>query len=264
MSDIHIEDKDTYNRMFSPVILTDVHEEKRKAGIALLAGDISSKSSQVIKTLAFLAQNYLKVVFTFGNHEYYSHDIGAVEQEIRETTQHLENVHVLQNELVKLNDDTYIWAGTFWTDFNNGNSDSMYFAKNGMNDFRLIRKNGKLLTPLDTVDLHKVAKESLMIAMDQLRSVISNTGKVVKLVVMTHHAPTYKGSDPQFDHSPLNPAFSSNLDAFIVQNSDLIKLWVHGHKHNIVNERIGSARVLCNPMGYRDELGKFGIMVASV
>lgn len=256
MSDIHIEDKDSYNRMFNRSILVDdaFSQEQRLSSTVLLAGDLSSKPVQVIDTLRWLATQYEKVMFTFGNHEYYGHDMNSVEQQIRNGLANIANVHVLQNELVKLEKNCYLWAGTLWTDFNGANYNDMYFAKNGMNDFRLIRTDSGLLKPEDTVSLHRKARVSLNDAIEQLRSVEQDTGIKPKLVVMTHHSPTHKGTDRRFIDSPLNPAFSSHMDEYILKNNDLIPLWVHGHKHNLITEHIGKTMIMCNPMGYRDEL----------
>jgi predicted phosphohydrolase len=256
MSDLHLEDKDSYNRMFSRTVLVDeaFAQEHRLLSTVLVAGDLSSKPAQVIDTLRWLATQYATVCFTFGNHEYYGHDMHSVEQQIRHGLSAVPNVHVLQNELIKLEKNCYVWAGTLWTDFNGANYNDMFFAKNGMNDFRLIRTEAGLLKPEDTVSLHRKARISLNNAIDQLRSVEHDTGIKPKLIVMTHHAPTHKGTDRRFIDSPLNHAFSSNMDDFIRKNTDLLPLWVHGHKHNLITEHIGNTMVMCNPMGYRDEL----------
>ena len=47
----------------------------------------------------------------------------------------------------------------------------------------------------------------------------------------------------------VNGAYSSNLDAFIMDHPQ-IKLWTHGHTHHEFDYMIGSCRVMCNPRGY--------------
>ena len=47
----------------------------------------------------------------------------------------------------------------------------------------------------------------------------------------------------------MNGAYSSDLSEFILANPQ-IKLWTHGHTHDVFDYMIGSTRVVCNPRGY--------------
>jgi Icc-related predicted phosphoesterase len=69
-------------------------------------------------------------------------------------------------------------------------------------------------------------------------------------VVVTHHAPSKASIKPQYagDHL-MNGAYSSDLSEFILANPQ-IKLWTHGHTHDVFDYMIGSTRVVCNPRGY--------------
>lgn len=101
--------------------------------------------------------------------------------------------------------------------------------------------------------LHRNAMGSLIEWIEHIRLDSQTKHQAQRLIVMSHHAPTHKGTAKEYRDSPLNPAFSSHLDAFIEQHSELIPLWVHGHKHNSVDEYIGNTHIICHPMGYRDE-----------
>jgi DNA repair exonuclease SbcCD nuclease subunit len=251
-SDIHLEDKNTYQRQFNlgSLVVADAKE-----CVALIAGDLSHKPAQVVEALRFFANHYQKVVFTYGNHEFYRTDMHSAMQLICEGVADLRHVHILNNQLIQLQDNLYIWGGTLWTDFNDRNYNDMFFAKNGMNDFRLIKEtaDSAVFTPEDSVRLHHQAMKSLTEWIEQIRTDGQTQHSVQRLIVMTHHAPTYKGTAKEYQDSPLNPAFSSHLDAFIEQHSALIPLWVHGHKHNAVHEWICGTQIVCHPMGYRDE-----------
>ena len=84
-----------------------------------------------------------------------------------------------------------------------------------------------------------------------LNKVVLNTKEENKKVVMvTHHCPSticipekYRGD------KTMNPGYVSNLEDFILDNPQ-IKLWTHGHMHNVSDYMIGSTRVVCNPRGY--------------
>jgi hypothetical protein len=69
-------------------------------------------------------------------------------------------------------------------------------------------------------------------------------------VVVTHHAPTTLSIAEWFKHDTLmNGAFASDLTDFILDRPQ-IKLWTHGHMHNVSDYMIGDTRVVCNPRGY--------------
>ena len=68
-------------------------------------------------------------------------------------------------------------------------------------------------------------------------------------VVISHHAPSPRSIAPQYEGNKLNPAFISDLETMIANNS--IALWIHGHTHTAFDYRIGGTRVVCNPRGYQ-------------
>jgi hypothetical protein len=71
-----------------------------------------------------------------------------------------------------------------------------------------------------------------------------------RYVVVGHHAPSKLSTKPRYQHDVLvNGAYSSSLDDFILDHPQ-IKLWTHGHTHDVFDYQIGSTRVICNPRGY--------------
>ena len=73
-----------------------------------------------------------------------------------------------------------------------------------------------------------------------------------KIVVVTHHVPSLKGIELEYQTDALTPAYASNLDDFILEHSN-IKLWVHGHTHHKSQYEIGGTKLVCNPYGYDNE-----------
>jgi hypothetical protein len=47
----------------------------------------------------------------------------------------------------------------------------------------------------------------------------------------------------------INGAYSSELSEFILDRPQ-IKLWTHGHTHDVFDYMIGGCRIVCNPRGY--------------
>jgi len=71
---------------------------------------------------------------------------------------------------------------------------------------------------------------------------------VEKVVVITHHAPSPICVRPWYRDSKINAAFASNLDDVIKRYR--LRLWIHGHMHDRVDERIGATRIIANPHGF--------------
>ena len=74
---------------------------------------------------------------------------------------------------------------------------------------------------------------------------------MTRAVVITHHAPSPRSIRRWFQDDPLNPAFASDLDRLIERYQPA--LWVHGHMHDPVDERLGKTRLVANPAGYAHE-----------
>ena len=73
-----------------------------------------------------------------------------------------------------------------------------------------------------------------------------------KVVVMTHHAPSYESSRGVFYNDELRGAYSSDLSDLMLDYNP--ELWVHGHLHESIDYRIGVTRIVCNPYGYYPDM----------
>ena len=67
-------------------------------------------------------------------------------------------------------------------------------------------------------------------------------------MVITHYAPSPICVRLWFRDSKINAAFASNLDDVIERYRP--RLWVHGHMHDRVDERIGATRIIAHPHGF--------------
>ena len=69
-------------------------------------------------------------------------------------------------------------------------------------------------------------------------------------MVVGHHSPSSLSIAEWYkDDTLMNGAFHSDLSEFIMDRPQ-IKLWTHGHMHNVSDYMIGETRVVCNPRGY--------------
>ena len=71
----------------------------------------------------------------------------------------------------------------------------------------------------------------------------------IKVVIMTHHAPSIKSMVVGGYEPAIISAYISNLESFILEHPE-IKLWCHGHLHQYCDYKIGECRVVSNPRGY--------------
>jgi len=225
-------------------ILSDLHlglgmidPPDTDAHIVVLAGDIA-RPKEAIAWASALAKPSLYVP---GNHEFYGGSIDGTIDALRELCEGT-NVQLLDDGEVVL-DGVRFLGSTLWTDFAlSGQHDmSRIFAETlkYVVDFRLIRKGNALLTPQQTIDLHRIAIAFLQTRLDQPCA--------EKTVVITHHAPHPNSVHPRFARSPVNPAFVSDLSRLMGKPA----LWIHGHTHNSFDYTVCGTRVIANPMGYR-------------
>jgi len=224
--------------------------------VLFLAGDVfdsattnSFSDSRVQKFLDNLLK-YEVVYYVPGNHEHYGLTIAQTYEHLRKFLP--PNVHVFENDWTTLGDYS-IFSGTLWTDMNKKDETTMAAARLYMPDFQIIRNNDETtLTPLDSVAYHYKC-------LSALRSGLQGKEKVI---VMTHHAPSYRSVHERFLQKPssdANGAFVTDLDKFIYEHPQ-IKLWIHGHTHDTFDYNIGECRILCNPRGYPAENNPFPLL----
>jgi Icc-related predicted phosphoesterase len=122
---------------------------------------------------------------------------------------------------------------------------AMLIAQQRMNDYRIVRSStsNRTLRPSDTRKLHL---ESVAWIKQELQ--FCNPARTI---VITHHAPSARSEASVHAHSPLSPAFGSNLDTLVAESG--VPLWLHGHTHCNVDYQLGSTRVLTNQRGYPSE-----------
>lgn len=275
-SDIHLE--------FGDLII----KNDQQADVLVLSGDICTakvfkhKPKERMAVKDFFRRcsfQFPHVVYVLGNHESYDFDIAKTYERLKAELADLPNIHLLEKETWEHDGITFI-GGTLWTDMNKCDSITKWHCGQRMNDFRLItnsnRKthhknvvyaknpdgsgmhlkdaNGELV--IERVDHYeKSSRWSVEDSIDDHNKMIDYIKHTVddkskKYVVVTHHAPTPLSIHEMFKHDSLmNGAFCSDLSEFIMDRPQ-IKLWTHGHMHNVSDYMMGETRVVCNPRGY--------------
>jgi Icc-related predicted phosphoesterase len=268
-SDIHLE--------FGDILL----KNEENADVLILSGDICTANQFKKKPKErMMVKDFFKrcsfqfphVVYIMGNHEHYNFDTVDTYNRLKAELADLPNIHVLEKETWEHNDMTFV-AGTLWTDMNKGDPLTLWHCNKGMSDFQVIKNSNRMVqhkrnvyhesernedgtlvvksvdhyqtpskwSPEDSVEDHKKMMDYIKIATEN---------KTKQYVVVTHHAPSPISIAECYRFDTLmNGAFASDLSEFIL-NRPQIKLWTHGHMHNVSDYMIGDTRVVCNPRGY--------------
>jgi len=209
-----------------------------KADILLLAGDVVQFGC--IKDVAwffdYLSKNFEQTYWIPGNHEYYHYSninryIGTFNVPVRE------NVHLVNNITIKHEDVNFIFS-TLWTKIRD---ESIYYIKQRMNDYRLIRDNDEILSCQKTNMLHEENIAFLRAELSRLQD--------EKTVVVTHHLPTLINYPKEFKNSSVTEAYAVELSPMIEELKP--NVWIYGHSHQSKTKfQIGETILLCNAHGY--------------
>ena len=219
--------------------------------------DRFDRSNMLHRFFSGCCETYKNVIYIMGNHEHYHGDFAESYKLLKDKLGYLKNLHILEKEIVKIDDVTFI-GGTLWTDMNKEDPITLMQMKGMMNDFRCVLNGNRAVhfkdedgkfhqrnarfTPEDAVLEHKDMVE-------YIKEVVSEKHDQ-KFVVVGHHAPSRQSTHPKYkDEAIMNGGYSSDLSGFILDRPQ-IKAWTHGHTHELFDYMIGSTRVVCNPRGY--------------
>ena len=231
VSDIHLE------------FMTKIPKINVMADVLCLAGDIGYPYSGIYKDFLIKMNNSFKKVFIItGNHEYYmsgKNDNRSMD-EINQMIYGLIKIHNLTNTTFLNNSyemyNDYLFVGTtLWSKIPSMNMNDI--AR--MNDFKMIKNMS-----FDTYNLLHI-KNRNFIENDILSKFDKN-----KIIMMTHHLPSFKLIADEYIQSDYNCFYASECDKFFVNP---IVAWIYGHTHTPSVNIINDIQFVCNPKGYPSE-----------
>lgn len=241
LSDLHLEfDLRVNKNLYKPKYCGE--------DVLILAGDV-----QVGLILDSWFCELLKdrdVVYILGNHEFYNHDYDDLRDQFEEWQNKVNNraqslgyknkLYCLDDSSICLGDEHVKFVGsTLWTNFNHQDPIAMLTVAGMMNDFHLIRKEGRKFNVNDALEAHLKGVEFI-------QTEIQNLEENQKIVVISHHGPSELSVHPKYKGNKLNCCFYSDLDPLVEKTN----LWIQGHTHESLDYNIGNSRVVCNPRGY--------------
>lgn len=248
--------------------LSDLHLESEtfeqllpKGDVLIIAGDLCharcldpertdkysiNQRSRVMRFIDEARTSFPHVLFVAGNHEHYD---GIFEETVPLLRRHLPGVTVLDNETVEL-EGIRFFGSTLWTDFEGRSNAAMNKVRRRMGEYFFVKTRGasashdaplRKFQPEDAIQAHNRAWATL------LSEVKTGDGK--STIVITHHAPSKLGCNPQFSSNGLDGAYYSALDVQIA-GLETVPIWIHGHTHIAKNYEIGRVEVRTNARGF--------------
>jgi hypothetical protein len=251
VSDLHIEQY--YPKSPNPSDLFD-----KTSNVLIIAGDIGSiyQLKQFSEFIYKCSKLYKYVIFILGNHDYYipwdeenstiGLDISYMKQRVKIVEELISNVIFLDREYIILN-GLFISGCTLWSDISGKlEVDSATYLKR----VRIHNMTIELYNEMHQVDL-KFIKDIVFFC--------ESLG--VKLLVITHHCPTFQevlGTRYGGLNNPYKNLYATDCQELLSTSRTPIKSWICGHTHhNFDFYTDNGIRVLSNQKGKRYEVTNF-------
>ena len=209
------------------------------ADILVLAGDIGYLGDDNYISHPFwnrVSEDFNQVIVVPGNHELYKFfDINELRNGWQFEIRH--NIRVCYNSVIALNEETDLIASTLWAHIPPSEE---YLTERCVSDFKRIRNGEFRLSAQRFNEEHEVCRNFIEKAVSE-----SNAERIV---VATHHVPSFALMAEEFKNSSINGAFTVELAGMIAESR--INCWIYGHSHRNIDKMIGSTRCVSNQLGY--------------
>ena len=242
ISDLHLE----YYHL-RKLSLPQIEPELSSECLAL-CGDIGNPLFPNYKYfLEDMANKFSKVFIISGNHEYYQPKENLIKQNIDQTDQLISklcesfnNVYYLNNNSHEINNKLTIIGTTFWSNiFENRET-----IRHSVNDYNYIYFGDRMFDIDDSTRLNFINSKWI----ESEISKANHLGK--KLVVLTHHLPSYDLIIPKYKGHFASCCFANHLDYLI---KDPVVAWLCGHSHSSIQTRINGVYCGINAVGYQKQ-----------
>lgn len=212
------------------------------------ASDPKSRRAKAESYRDFFAQvsrDFELVVYVAGNHEFYRGKWKKTHEILTAECAKFPNVVYLDKSLCVHKGVTFL-GGTMWTDMNRNDPLTLHAVRDMMNDYSVIRDDTRGFTALRPA----ITSIECSYTLGYFKAVLSDMPEDAKVVVVTHHAPSFQSVHHHYkDEVLMNGAYASDFSEFILDRPQ-IKLWTHGHMHDPSDYMLGDTRVVCSPRGY--------------
>lgn len=236
-------------------IISDCHLEfgdikfniPEEIDILIFAGDMHKSpgyASRAFKKIADLTD--APMLYVLGNHEFYRQSFPTAVDKYERLMEDIPNLYLMNNKDIII-DDILFLGTTLWSDL----SDPIesVIAEGVMNDYKMIKNPLKGYTPISPADTTKAFKQNVKWLSTELEH-----NKDEKIVVITHHLPSFSLIHKDFKGNDVNAAYASNLNDLISKYSP--DVWIFGHTHDKVDLTLDRTKFVSNAIGYPMERKK--------
>ena len=198
--------------------------------------------------LGQMSSQFIEVFLISGNHEYYhvtssknKYTMNEIDSIIENICKRFPNIHYLNNKSIELKPNITVAGTTLWSQIFENHEMIMKYH----NDYRLIHTTtDKLLSINDTNKMNEKNRQWLESEIEKAQ--LHNR----KLIIISHHMPSYCLIDKKYQNNWSNSAFSNHLDHLI---KPPVVAWLYGHSHNYHHTIINNVYCGINAVGYMEE-----------
>lgn len=242
VSDLHLDHQHDDGRAFLDELFP---ADRLMEDVLVVAGDWASSHNPDITRDLFdhVSGLYKHVLVVPGNHEYWrtfekpDPTPESINDDLLELAKPYGNIHLYLEPEVEVIEGVCFLAGTMWYP----QPPKLPTVQQDFVDFRAVNTRREWF-----FEQHELFKRELQVHYARQ--------KWRKTIVVTHHMPSMRSSDPQFANSTSNHYFVTDMEQEIRRYKPFA--WLHGHGHTPADYDIGSTRVVCNPRGYPYEYSK--------
>ena len=262
---------------YSLQYISDIHLEKNilpfsallkpSAQDLALCGDIGDPFSPIYEDFLRWCSNHWRQVFVItGNHEYFLErpDVNKTVDKVDEYIDLLckkigSNVIFLQKDVFYIHEyKVAIIGATLWSAPDLRIWDRLvsgFIGDPGLrgeyNAMFKLDENTNMMRPYHPTDITTLHLEHKYFISKLLGPYDTTLPKDYRIIVLTHHVPTYKLNGPEFALHPLRSCYASSQDNLF---KEPVVAWLCGHSHRPMTARFDTGTLVSlNPLGYTTE-----------
>lgn len=258
VSDIHLENNP--KRPYSSII-------QPSAPDLAICGDLGNPYSfEYADFLSWCSKRWVRVFLITGNHEYFvksadpNKTVEKVDIHIANLCRAIgPNIYFLQKSVFLIEESrvaiigTTLWAAPdlrHWDQLSTGVIGDIGLRGEYNSIFKL-DENTNAMRPYHPSDITSLHVEQKAFLKQQLGPFNSKIPQDYRVIVLTHHMPTFSLVDPKYVNSPVKSTYASDQDALM---KEPVVAWICGHSHDPMTLRYDTGTmVTLNPFGYKNQ-----------
>jgi len=239
-------------------IVSDMHMDRGRmdmfewiarpvADTLVIAGDFchlkNFEQKRVAKFIEYMNDNWKTVIFVPGNHDYCGMLCGYGAPVFEHCHEVVGNMVIANNTTVDVDDVTFVCT-TMWSHIP---PNAEFAVKEFIWDFKEIGNFNVMFHNRLNDIAAKYIRDTVPVALKAGR----------KVVVVTHHLPTWQVVSDPYKNDDVTYAFANTKMDDVIMDND-IAAWVHGHSHDARHDILAGTLVIRNPYGLANQRGKCG------